>query len=223
MRKYHQIRASIDPKIIGRSESPISVEITNKIFTEQRTKYALDVNKYFEDFQHLYSYFPKGLTGKMYQRKKDPIDIMQVIPFYMSLRFAVSEKVKAILEELQVNKAEYHLEKFIIDGSNDNFYFLFIPLLKNSEYIDYEKTIYYDGLNDKYAVFDTYETYLRGSGNFSAKTLYVKSVLESRDIISLQGAGPFYSERIIEAFKKENIVGYDIITKGDFKIDLNFI
>lgn len=224
MSKYYQIRASIDSKIIGRSELPITVEIKNKVFSEQSRKYTLDVNKYFEEQLNVYDNFPKELSGKMYQRKKKPIDIMSVMPFYMSLKYAISEKVKIILEELKINKSEYHLEEFEIEDSDEKFYFLFIPLLKNSEYVNYEKTVYYDGLNEKYETFGSYEKYEteKKNGNFRAKTLYVKKELESRDIISVQAGGPFYSERIIEAFQKENVIGYEIISGGDFIVDLHF-
>lgn len=221
---FYQFDASIDPKIIGRSGLPLTVQIKDKSFSEQSRKYTLDVNKYFEDFSNLYSNFPKGLSGKMYQRLRKPIDLMITMPFYMSLRYVVSKKVKDIFEKLAIDKSEYHLEKLSIEGSDEEFYFLFIPLLKNSEYVDYEKSVYYDGLNDNYEVFGSYEKYevKKTKSNYRAKTLYVKKELENRDIISLQAAGPFYSEKIIDAFQKENIVGYEIIKGGDFKVDLHF-
>ncbi len=224
MEAYYQIQTTIDSKIIGRCESPLTVEIKNKIFSEQSNKYFLDVNKYFEDQNTLYEKFPIDLKGKMFQKKKLPIDIMNVMPYYISLEYVISKKIKDIFERLEINKDEYHLEELSIDGSEEKFYFLFIPLLKSSEYVDYEKSIFYDSLNDKSAIFGNYEKYLdsRKFGNYRAKTLCLKKELYSRDIISVQAGGPFYSERIIDAFKEENIIGYDIIERGDFKIDLHF-
>ncbi len=136
MKKYYKIDASIDNKIIGKSESPLTVQIKNKTFSEQSSQYFLDVNKYFEDYPHLYANFPKDLSGKMYQRKKSPIDIMNVMPYFISLQYVISKKVKAILENLQINKTEYHLEELSIEGNEEKFYFLFIPLLKSSEYVN---------------------------------------------------------------------------------------
>jgi len=160
----------------------------------------------------------------MYQRKKLPIDIMNVMPYFISLQYVISKKVKAILENLQINKTEYHLEELSIEENEEKFYFLFIPLLKSSEYVNYKKSVFYDSLNDKSEVFGSYEKYIesRKLGNYRVKTLYVSSELQNRDIISIQAGGPFYSERIIDAFQKENIVGYDIVTGGDFKLDLYF-
>lgn len=224
-KKYYQIDTSIDPKIIGRSELPLTVEIKDKIFSEQSKKYTLNITEYFKDEKILYSIFPKQLKGKMCQRKKQPIDVMRVMPYHPVIEFVISEKVKIILETLKVNKSEYHVEEFSIEGSDENFYFLFIPLLQNSEYVDYEKTVYYDGLNKKYVIFGNFEKYEeeKKKNNYMAKTLYVNKKLESRDIISVQAGGPFYSERIIEAFRMENVIGYDMVNGGDSKVDLNFI
>lgn len=222
MHKYYQIDTSIDSKIIGRSELPISVQIKNKTYSEQSRKYTLDVNQYFEEQLNVYNNFPKGVIAKMYQKKKKPIDIMNVIPFYLSLEFAVSEKVKIIFENLKVNKLEYHMEEFSIEENDKKFYFLFIPLLKNSEYIDYEKTVYYDELNERDEVFNSFENYeaQKSSGNFRVKTLYVKKEIENRDIISIQGVTvPFFSERIIKSFQENNIIGYEIVKRGDFKVE----
>jgi len=221
---FYQLGASIDPKIIGKSELPLTVQINDKIFTEQSRKYTLDINKYFEEFSDLYGNSPKRLSGKMYQRIRKPIDLMNSMPYYPTLRYIVSQKVKDIFERLVLDKKEYHLEKLNIEGYDENFYFLFIPLLENSKYVDFDKTVYYDSLNEKYKVFGSYEKYEaeKKNGRFRAKTLYLKKELEVRDIISVQAGGPFYSERIIDSFQKENVVGYEIITGGDFKVDLYF-
>ena len=224
MKNYYQIRASIDSKIIGRSEAPLSVEIKNQIFSEQSRRYTLDVNKYFEEQLQLYDNFPKNLVGKMYQKNKLPIDIMNVIPFYMSLQFAVSQKVVNIFNSLSVDKAEYHIEEFTIDGSNDKFYFLFIPMLKSNGCIDFSQSIFIEDLNEEEIIFGSYDVYWKKSkdSNYLAKQLFVPFELQSRDIISLQKGKPFYSERILDAFQKENVIGYEIITGGDYKIDLHF-
>ena len=224
MKKYYQIRASIDSRIIGKSESPLSVQIKNKTFYEQSGKYFLDVNKYFEEQLNLYDNFPKNLEGKMYQKNKNPIDIMNVMPFYMGLQFAVSEKVVNIFDNLSVDKAEYHIEEFTIAGSNDKFYFLFIPMLKNEDYIDFSQSIFIEDFNEEEIIFGSYDVYRKKSKdiNYLAKHLFVTFELQNRDIISLQKGKPFYSERIIDAFQKENVIGYEIISGGDYKIDLHF-
>ena len=73
LKTFFQIDASIDPKIIGRSECPISVEIKDDLFSKQSRKYTLNINEYFKDQKDLYDYFPKNMKGKMYQRKKNQL------------------------------------------------------------------------------------------------------------------------------------------------------
>ncbi|MFC3157163.1 hypothetical protein SAMN05443633_11242 [Chryseobacterium arachidis] len=223
-KNYYQFDASIDPKLIGRSKLPLTVQIKNKVFHDQSVRYFVDVQEYFKDRDILIQNFPKDLKGKMYQRKKSPIDLMNVMPHYISINFAITEKVKKILDGLKIDPKEQYFEEFAMEGYSEKFYFWFVPMLKNSEYVDFEKTIFYDGLNNVYKVFETYKNYmeLRTSGNFSAKTLFVSSELNNRDIISLQAGGPFYSERIIDAFKKEDVVGFEMIERGYAKKELHF-
>lgn len=48
-KNYCEINTSTDPKIIGRGELPLPVEIKNKIFFEQRKKHTLNISDYFKD------------------------------------------------------------------------------------------------------------------------------------------------------------------------------
>ncbi|MCJ8155261.1 hypothetical protein MKJ01_15965 [Chryseobacterium sp. SSA4.19] len=217
---YYQIQATIDSKIIGRSELPLSVEISDKRFLTFRKEYLVDVNKYFEK-SNVYEDFPKDIKAKMYQRKKNPIDLMLVMPMCLGIPFIVSEKIKKILENLKVNKSEYHLEKLFIEGSYEAFYFLFIPMLKNSDTINYNKSVFYSASQDRFAVFGTFENYLTEKINrFKVKRLFISKKFQNQDIIRLQAAGPFFSERLVDAFEESNVVGYEIIKGGDFEVNL---
>lgn len=225
MKKYYQIDCSIDRKIIGRSELPLTVEVKDKEFLDYRKRFFY-IDDYFENESGLYGDFPKGIKGKMYQRKKDPVDFMLVMPTSFNPKYIVSGKVKNIFEKIFIDKSEYHLEELTIEGHPERFYFLFLPLLKSLEYVDYSKTIFYDSTNDNYAVFGTYhKSQIECNKNigYYAKKLYVAKELESRDIINLQTSiHPFFSKKIIDAFAEESILGYDIIKSGDFKIELHF-
>ncbi|AZA54520.1 hypothetical protein [Chryseobacterium sp. G0201] len=222
--KYYQLTETIDPKIIGRGELPLTVEIKDKTFIEQSGDYMMNFNRYFDEKEKLYENFPKNLIGKMYQKKKLPIDIMAVMPYHPIIHFIISEKVKNIFEKLKINKSEYHLEKLNIEGSNSPFYFLFIPILKDSEHINFQNSVFRDSFNDKDRIFGNYETYQTEdkAGHFGAKSIYVSSKLENQDIIKIQTVKAYFSERIIETFKQEAVIGYDIIDRGKYKVDLNF-
>lgn len=43
------------------------------------------------------------------------------------------------------------------------------------------------------------------------------------DLLYPQGGGFFFSERIIEAMKQENIIGYDVIEGGCFYEEIEFV
>ncbi len=222
-RKYFQLESTLESKIIGRSELPLTVEIKDKIFANQSREYMLDVEKYFEDKDKILKHFPKNLVGKMYHRKKAPVDIMLSMPMYMSIEFIVSKKVKNILDGLAINHAEYQTIELTIDGQSEPYYFLFIPMLRNKDYVDYKNSIFHSARLDNTTSFGTYEDYLSERNNgYRVKTLYVSNELRDRDIISLQSAGPFFSERIVEAFHEKQVIGHDIINGGDFKVDLKF-
>ncbi|OCA76389.1 hypothetical protein BBI01_06775 [Chryseobacterium artocarpi] len=223
IKNYYQLKATIEPKIIGKSELPLTVEIKDKTFESQSREYMLNIDKYFEDKDGILKHFPQNLVGKMYQKKKDPIDIMLSMPMYMSIDFIVSKRVKNILDELNINPTEYQTVEFSIEGQIESYYFLFIPMLRNKDYVDYRKSVFHSSRLDNTTIFGTYEEYLLARNNgYRVKTLYVSDELSDRDIISLQAAGPFFSERIVEAFNENMIVGYDIIKGGDFKVDLKF-
>lgn len=223
IKNYYQLKATIDPKIIGKSELPLTVEIKDKTFASQSREYMLDVEKYFEDKVILLKHFPQNLVGKMYQRKKDPIDIMLSMPMYMSIDFIVSKKVKEILDGFDIDPSEYQTVELSIEGQSEPYYFLFIPMLRNKDYVDYQKSVFYSSRLDNTTTFGTYDEYLlaRNQG-YRVKTLFISSEFKGRDIISLQAAGPFFSKRIVDAFNENMIVGYDIIEGGDFKVDLKF-
>jgi hypothetical protein len=223
MKEYYKIEASIDPKIIGRSELPLTVEIKDKRFLEYRKTNLTDIDKYFQ-IHNIYDQFPKEIVGKMYQRKKHPIDIMNIIPSSLSLKYVISERVKQILKELLIDDSEYHLEEIKIEGSTEKFYFFFIPYLKSWEVIDYSKTVFYDTLHEKELIFRNFESYEVGNklNNYLIKELFISKKLKNRDIINIPVAGAFYSEKIMQVFKAKEIIGYDLITSGDFMVKLHF-
>lgn len=220
--KHYQIRSAIDPKIIGRSELPLSVQIKDKEFLEYRKKHLDHIEDYFAK-GGVFDEFPQQVVGKMYQRKKEPIDIMDLIPFCIGIEYVVSEKVKQIFEKLQIDRTEYHIEDLKIEGYNSKFYFLFIPILPDSKYIDFAKSVFWNVFAEKPHTFGSFIAYKEDKVNrFRAKELYVNSELHDRDIIKLQSSRTHFSSRILEAFEANGIIGYDIIRGGDFKVDLNF-
>ncbi len=223
MKKYYQIDTSIDEKIIGESELSLSVEIEDKDFIEQSMEY-FDIEYYFEKKDQIYDNFPKSLVGKMYQKNKEPIDFMDTIPMFPPNLFVVSQKFKDIIESLNVGQSEYHFEELKIKGYTNPFYFLFIPMIKSVDCIDFTRTVYRNSDTGEEKIYGSYESYwncpVEEVLRYNPKTIYLSIDLSRYDIISIQGASPvFYSERLIKAFEENNVIGYEIVKKS---VDLVF-
>ncbi|MCJ8155263.1 hypothetical protein MKJ01_15975 [Chryseobacterium sp. SSA4.19] len=222
-KKYIQIEPSINPKIIGRSDLPLTVAIKDKNFVSQSSSYVVDFKRYFEDEDAAFTNLPDNIVGKMFQ-KKHPVDIMGIMPHHPVILCIVSQKVIDILEKLQVNKKEYKFKKLEITGIDTRYYFLITPIFKSSEYINFSKSQFTEVATGIDWGFPDYESYMlkTKSNKFVTKSICINPILQNNDIIRIQTVKTFFSERIINAFMKNEVVGYDIIKGGDFKIDLNF-
>jgi hypothetical protein len=218
--QYHQIQLSIDERLIGKSDNPISIKIKDKCFIEFSTSSILNLTKYFQNKDEFYKLIPENLECEMYQKNKIPIDFMLCMPTCLTLYFVISEKVKKILESLNVKSTEYITKEIKINGYFEKYYLMFIPLLESKKFVDFKKTIFRDSDSGEEIVFRNYDHFLENISK--PKKLYVKKDLLNYDIINLQVAKPYFSKRIIEIFQKENVIGFEIIKQGSFKVDLNF-
>ncbi|MDO5663622.1 MAG: hypothetical protein Q4G63_00005, partial [Bacteroidia bacterium] len=70
-------------------------------------------------------------------------------------------------------------------------------------------------------IFKNFEEYFNSTDIFEASKISIPAKYKQKDIFNIQGCDVFYSERIIESFKNENLTGYDVVT-GYFKIDIDF-
>lgn len=221
--KYFQIEKSIDPKLIGRGELPLTVKINDKHFASESSSYVVNFKRYFEDVQAAFINVPENIVGEMYQ-KRDPVDIMGIMPHHPIIFSIVSQKVIEIFEKLQVNKDEYQYKKLQILNKIDPYYFLFLPIHQSSENVNFQKSKFTEvstGIDWSFPNFESYMSETK-SKNFVTKSLCINPDLENNDIIRLQMVKPFFSERIIEACLEENVVGFDVIKGGDFKVNLSF-
>lgn len=217
MKDFYQIRAAIDPSIIGRSEAPISVQIKDRWIYDLSRKYSINIQKYFDDKKDLVALLPDKVTGKIFQKNKKPIDFMKVIPFVVGLQYIVSEKVKTVFDALKIEGNQYQFKKMNISGTEDIYYFLMIPIEKDSSAINYSRSIFYDKILETNIVFESFENYKRESigRNLLVKQIVLNERFENHDIINLQCAGPFFSSRIMDAFIQNKVLGYRVIEKGE--------
>lgn len=227
MKKYYQITTTIDPKVIGRSSGPYTIKITTKGFGKYAMENCRGMLMYFAHKDTIYEHLPDNLTGTL-ERKKKCIDYMDYYPKFLSLNAVVSERIKRILEELNVGKNEYILKPITIKNADEPYYLLFVPILDYSELI-FPKTVFEDIFpKDAFGrvlvkgediVFNSVEEYLSTKGAYTIRKGVLPQKYSEYDILHLPACPEaFFSERILKAFEEAGIVGYDIWTNSYKKL-----
>ena len=220
---FYQIRVSYEEKLLKRRSEPQSVSITTRdFFTKYYPRlYDWDWDSYFADRKGFYNRFPNPLTGKLWY--KGPIDFMDACYLRIGMVACVSEKVKNILFQLHVNEEEYVLHPISISNEDAPYYVLFVPFLTVDELkIDYSYTVFDTALwpNETLISFkdknDISAYLLEKDNQLLAKKLVLDKSLSERDIINAGYIHGFihFSERIINAFEKNNVVGYQVLQPG---------
>ncbi len=219
--KYYQIYYALDEKTRGRYEMPHTICIESESFL----KYISDKNKtismYFENRENLYEDMPGNLVGKLLARKH-VMDFMDFTPSCLSLVAVVSNKIKRIFEQFDVPQKQYAFKRISIKGHTEDYYLLFIPIIPDTEFI-YPKCIFVDMFNDNIIKqFNNRVEYYNDLNDYCLKKVVLRSKYKDYDLLYPQGGGFFFSERIIDAMKQENVVGYDIIKGGCFYEEIDF-
>ena len=218
---YYQITFTLNKEIRGRYEMPHTVKLCSKTFLNYVAEKCRNISMYFANKQSLYDNMPNGIVGHLLKRK-DYIDIMDFTPACLSLKAVVSGKVKKIFEDLQVNKTEYILKELTIKGIESKFYLLFVPIIRDTEFV-YPKCEFVDMSDDsKKKVYQNRQEYYNDTETYFLKNVTLDAKYQSFDILYPQGMDVFFTERIINAFEKEGITGYDIIKGGCFYNKIEF-
>lgn len=124
---FFQVEASTDERLVGRRGTPITVEITTKGYYDYVKEYN-PFRIYFSKMYELYEGLPKHLKGRITAGRKIA-DFMDVSPYCRGAVAVISEKIKNILERLDVSKEEYLLRDIEIKGWDGKFYVLYSPLI----------------------------------------------------------------------------------------------
>jgi hypothetical protein len=214
---FYQIGFTLDKKIRGRYEMPHTIDLNKELIEYKRQK-CKNVWQYFENIDTIYNEMPNNLTGKLYKRK-DVVDIMDSSPYFLSLDYVITEKVKTILEELCIDRSEYILKEIRVENFNEKFYLMFIPIQRIENLIDFKNSFFKCG--DNVVSFNSYSEYFEEVSVCVPKKILIPKEYAEKDIFNLQGCDVFFSERVISRFKTYNVSGYDI-EEGYFKTDLEF-
>ena len=215
---YYQVDAfPLDKTILGKYDMPHTIRIESKNFLNYISERNRNIKMYFENKNTLYEKMPDNLQGKLLKRK-NVIDFMDFSPFCLSLLAVVSNKMKQILEKLNVSKDEYVLKRISIKGFYEDFYLLFVPIIQNTEFV-YSKCIFIDRSNRiNRKIYNNREEYLSDPQfyDYSAFKITLNVKYSDYDLLWPQGCGCLFSERIVNAMREENIVGYAITKEGGY-------
>ena len=201
--KHYQLNFTHDKRVRGRYNDPHTIDIVSKEYIKYMTEKNGDM------FLHLDN------QDTLYEEMPDNIGQVAV----------VSNKIKQIFERLNVSKNEYALKKISIKGFEDEFYIFFIPKINDTEFV-YPKCIFakrYDNAEGITTIFNSFEEYNNRTDFYKSKKVTLKSNYKDYDILFPRTiVCPYFSERIINAFQQENVVGYEIVKGGMYYTELDF-
>ena len=214
--KYHIITHD---NIGGRS-LPHAVAPCDKCIENALEEMAWNVFLYEEHKNELLTLIPEDMPCKLTNRKK-PVDYMDFSKYVVSLQAIVSQKVKKLFDGLKIPQEEYSFRRVVLKGfENDPFYFLFIPRIPEKDIVwskcDFCST---ETFNLKNTVkFSSWEESRKFFPKYQIHNIALKKEYENHDILQpLMCISPFFSDRLVEAFEREKVIGYKIFRGYHFE------
>lgn len=220
MNMYYQITFTLDKKIRGNFEMPHTVELCSEALLNYIAEKNCNILTYFKNRDCLYEDMPDDIMGHIIKRK-DYVDVMDFTPACLSLKAVVSEKIKDIFADLRVKESEYTLKQIKIKGIEKEFFLFFVPIIRDTDFV-YPKCKFVDMFNDREKTFQNRQEFYDDEEIYFPQEITLDAKYEGFDLLYPQGSDVFFSERIIEAFEKEGITGYDIIKGGCFYSEIKF-
>lgn len=220
--EYQQIKVSSDEKLLKRRAAPQTVRILNKEFDEYMKMYNTSVQMNIENSDWLYDRIPENLEGKL-EYKDLTWDFMLAAYYRLGMIAAVSEKVKNILEELNVSKEEYTLKPIKIKGYDITYYLMFVSLISDEEILIKNSDIRFFEEPERKLPIETLEQVHEYDKHMNTyvfyKTMALSKKFQARDIIYVLRATiyPHFSKRLIDAFEKNKVKGWEFFYESKLK------
>lgn len=208
---------SWDSSLLGRRAAPQQVKILSKKWDEHMSKYASSDVLYQENQNWIFDDIPDDIEGVM-DYKDDSWDFMTAYYIRSGMVAAVSMKVKAILEAMNVSKEEYVLVPIPIQDSDTQHYLLFIKSIGHDE-IDFSNSLYRKILSDdEYRKFASYSEFSASPESYTIAFPVLPQKYAKRDLIYIQnGAETYMSARLIKAFRETGIKGIEFREIGSLR------
>lgn len=77
--------------------------------------------------------------------------------------------------------------------------------------------------NGNIKTFNNRTEYYNDPNDYCLKKVVLKDTYRDYDLLYPQGGGFFFSERIVNAMQRENIVGYNLVKGGYFYEEIDFV
>lgn len=215
---YFDVRVSWDEKLLKRRGHPQGIEILSKEWnTYMRTRCGKTWDEYFQAESTLFDEMPRPILGKLDYPRGPLWDYMDAYPYRDNMLACVSERVKRLLEQLQVAPSEYVLEPVSVKQVEVPLYLLFVRKIVRWKDIDvdYKKSTFVNPIKMEIIPGVTEEILKerRTAGILtSPKNIVARKRPFYLDIICIETCGGvFFSERLVNAFLQEGIVGFEIV------------
>ena len=212
---YHIIDVSWENKYLRGRTYPQSVRITTSGFLERLKEKLYEerddsLYHYYQSIPSILNEFPDQLQGEL--DYKQPLDFMGVYYTRPGMVACVSNRVKAIFDNIGVKSNEYILKPISIKNQPVLYYVLFIPIIPLSKAgIDYSASVFTYTHNDKIGnslTINNANDFLNHQADYSPQRIVLEQPKPFRDIYHIEACTDiFYSNRIAEAFRNEHISG----------------
>ena len=203
---------------VGERSMPHAIAPCDKGIEEALEIIAGNIDVYAEHKEELMDIIPDGLPCKLTNRK-NPVDYMDFSKSIVSIEAIVSQKVKNIFEGLKIRPEECSFRRISLKGfENEPFYILFIHQIPFSEIVlskcdfistfDRENTLKFSSWEEANKAFPKYDIH----------KIVLKNEYNNFNVLQpLMCIYPFYSERLVKEFERENVVGYSIFRGRKFQ------
>lgn len=226
--KYYSLINVSSPKIIGVNNGVMQIEICDSVFLSNYYK-ALAV--YFEDkdSRHIFASHKEYISSVNIVKNAKMTDFLTFGPNLYCHNFIVSSKVMRVLKAHNVKLESVTPIKLESNKKNLNDYCLISMYPFDLDIIDFEKSVLYDKsllfperkrmhITSEAEYWNFQETY----GWFGVdKIVLNKSFDQSIDMFFTRTTGFFVSQRLKDAFDRENVTGINISDKRRPVLEVN--
>ena len=212
---------SWEKSLLRNRAAPQGVKILTKEWDDFILEHTRTDQLYQKHQNWIFSSIPDDIKGVM-DYKDDSWDFMTAYYIRSGMVAAVSMKVKAILEGMNVSKEEYVLVPIAIQDSNTQHYLLFIKSIGHDE-IDFSNSLYRKILgDDEYRKFASYSEFSASPESYTIAFPVLPQKYAKRDLIYIQnGAETYISARLIKAFREAGIKGISFHSIGTLRFSDN--